>query len=282
MAVNRREAYERSRVEAFKQMPEQRLYRIVAVARNLWNQSGQPLPSELDENTLFAYRAVFEKSAQPENYAWMLRDLYAACRDFRLLEILPDAALGRSPQQIYSYLQNLQSQVLYELRNEASADTILARIKKLRESGRGLEPAGGQAPFAPRTPQKEPVPQLTSTDQRALDLLEALVERRSSEVLNQPGPHVAACVAALQRAFDRPWIDGEPRLMAGFLHGLGTLPNPQLVAEQLRELHVLADHAPAASRDHLAIVSELSNLLFWSYNRRDEALETMEAEVRRL
>ncbi len=255
MAVNRREAYERSRVEAFKLMPEQRLYRIVAVARNLWNQTGQPLPSELDENTLFAYRAIFEKSAQPENYAWMLRDLYAACRDFRLLEILPDAALGRSPQQIYSYLQNLQSQVLYELRNEASADTIIARIKKLRDG------------------------KLTSTDQRALDLLEALVERHSSEVLNQTGPHVAACLAALQRAFDRPWSDGEPRLMASFLRNLGTLPNPKLADEQLRELRALAEHAPAG-RDHLAIVSELSNLLFWSYNRRDEALDLMQAEVR--
>jgi hypothetical protein len=33
-------------------------------------------------------------------------------------------------------VNNLQSQVLYELRNEATADEILTRIKQLRERGR--------------------------------------------------------------------------------------------------------------------------------------------------
>jgi predicted Zn-dependent protease len=255
MISSRRDAYERSRIEAFKLVPEQYLANRFYGVRNRWLQTDRPLPSELDDNTLFAFRALFEKSANPENYLGQLRDLYAACRDFRLLQMLPDAVVGRSPQQIYAFLENLRSQVLAELHNEATADEITARIKKLREG------------------------KLTPTDLRALDLTEALVERRASEVLNQPGPHVAACLAALRRAFDRQWGESEPRMMAGFLRNLETLHDPKLVDEQIRELRALADMAPAASRDHLLITNDLCNLLFWSYGRRDEAIEQMETEV---
>src|SRR5262249_20358454 len=118
------------------------------------------------------------------------------------------------------------------------------------------------------------------TDLRALDLFEAIVERRASEVLNQPGPHAAACLAALKRAFERQWGEGEPRMMATFLHGLGTLPDPKLVDEQLREMRSLADMTRAAGRDHLHITADLCGLLFNSYGRHDEAIEQMEAEIR--
>ncbi len=252
----RRDAAERSRIEVFKQMPEYQLGNLFYSVRRLWYPSERPLPTELDENSLLAFHALFEKSAQPENYLWQLRDLYAACRDFRLLEVLPDAVLGRSPQQIYTFLQSLQGQVLGELHSEAPADEILARIKSLRAEKR------------------------TATDLRALDLFEALIERRSAEVLNQPGPHVAASVAALRRAFDRAWSDGEPILMAGFLQSLGTLPQPPLIDEQLRELRALQAIPPAASRDRLKITNSLSSLLFWSYNKHDQALQEMEAEMR--
>ena len=256
LVSNRRELYERSRVEAFKQMPEQQLANMLYQVRSRWIRQDQPLPSELDENTLFAFRALFEKSANPENYLHQLRDLYAACRDFRLLAMLPDAVLGRSPQQVYAFLNTLQGTVLAELRNEATADEILVRVKKL---------GGGD-----RTP----------TDLRALDLLEAVVERKSSEVLNQPGPHIDPCLAALRRAFDRKWADGEPVQMANFLRQLGTLPHAKLIEEQLRELRELLKLAPAAGRDHLLITNELANLLFWSYSRKDEAISEMEVEVR--
>ena len=256
LMADRRDDYERSRVEAYKMTPEQLLYNRLNVVRNRWGQTGQPLPSELDENTLFVFRALFAKSGRPENYLWLLRELYAACRDFRLLQMLPDAVVGRSPQQIYPFLQSLQSQTLDEVHNEATADEILARIKKLR---------GGK---------------LTATDLRALDLLEAIVERRASEVLNQPGPHVAACLAALRRAFDRKWSDGEPRLMATFLRNMNTLRDPKLADEQIRELRALVAMTPAASRDHLLITNELCTLLFNSYGRHEEAIQEMEAEVR--
>lgn len=254
LVSNRRDAYERSRIEAYKLMPENYLYQMAYQISNRWRY-GNALPGELDENTLFLYKALFEKSAQPENYLNQLRDLYAACRDFRLLQMIPDAVLGRTPQQVYSFLQNLQSQVLYEVRNEATADEILARVKKLREG------------------------KLTVTDQRALDLMEALVERKSSELLNQPGPHIDACLAALQRAFQRDWSAGEPRMMVHFLMQLGTLPNEKLKTEQLREMRELQKLAPAASRDHLWMTSDTGHILFWSYGAHDEAIREMDAEV---
>lgn len=253
---NRREDYEKSRIEAYKQLPEQAMNNLFGSLRNRWMRNDLPLPSQLDENTLFAMRALFEKSAAPENYFYQLRELYAACRDFRLLDMLPDAVLGRSPQQIYNFLQNMQGSVLVEVRNEATADEIIARIKKLRER------------------------KLTETDQRALDLMEALVERRASEVLNQPKPHVDICLTAMKRAFDRAWSEGEPILMAGFLRNLGTLPHQSLIDEQIRELRALQATTKATSRDHLVITDHLCNLLFGSYGRHDAAIEGMEAEVR--
>jgi Flp pilus assembly protein TadD len=255
IASDRRAAYERSRIESFKQAPEHQLYNMLYQVRNRWMWPNQPLPSELDENTLFALRALFEKSASPENYLSQLRDLYAACRDFRLLEMLPDAVLGRSPQQAYSFLLNLD-QVLSELRNEATADEIIARVRQLREADR------------------------TAIDLRALDLIEAVIERKSSEVLNQPGPHADACLAALERAFGHQWADGELVQMANFLSRLGALHHPKLLDEQLRELRELQKLASGAARDHLLITNNLSNLLFWSYGRKDDAIRQMEAEVR--
>ncbi len=255
LVKDRRHDYEQARIESFKQLPEQYMNNMFWGLRNRWLRTDLPLPSQLDDDTLLALRALFQKSASPENYFWQLRELYAACRDFHLLDMLPDAVLGRSPQQIYSFLLNMQSNVLSEVRNEATADEILGRIKKLREG------------------------KLTETDQRALDLMEALVERRCSEVLNQPKPHIDACLAAMKRAFDRQWSDGEPILMAGFLKNLGTLPHQPLVDEQIRELRALQVLAKPASRDHLIITDHLCNLLFWSYGRHDPAIEEMQAEV---
>ena len=263
LVSNRRAAYERSRIEAFKQMPEHQLSNSLYQVRNRWYQTNVPLPSELDENSLFTFRALFEKSAAPENYLWQLRDIYAASRDFRLLQMIPDSVLGRSPQQVYSFLNTLQSQVLYELRNEATADEILKVVGTLR---------------VPKPDGTRSVP-TTNTDLRALDLLEALVERKSSEVLNQPGPHIDACVAALQRAFQREWSAGEPRMMSNFLYQLGSLPSEKLKAEQLRELRELQRLAPPNSRDHLAITADVCRLMFWNYSQKDSALREMEVAV---
>ena len=187
LVSNRREAYEVNRIIAYMQMPEQHhLQQLTYQAQNRWPQANNP-SGELDENTLFVFKALFEKSAQPQNYLWQLHTIYVATRDFRLLQMLPDAVLGRSPQQIYEFIPMLQNQILSQLRNEATADEIVTRIKTLRDGNR------------------------TNTDLALpLDLLEAMIERKSSELQNQPGPHIDACLAALQRAFKRDWAEGEP------------------------------------------------------------------------
>lgn len=254
LVTNQRAQYERSRIEAYKVMPEWQLGQFIYQQTSRWEQRDGSLTT-LDDEALFAFKALFEKSASPENYLWQLRAIYANSRDFRTLQMLPDSMLGRSPQQVYSFLGHLSGTILTELRNEAHADEILARIKELRAGER------------------------TTTDLRALDLLEALVERRSSEVLNQPGPHIEACIAALQRAFQRQWGEGEPRLMSNFLFSLGTLQD-KLSVEQLRELKELQKIAPAKSRDHLQVTSDLCHLIGHSYRRFDEAIREMSVEVR--
>lgn len=256
LVMNRRADTDRAKLEAIMKAPEYQLAQVVQQSRYRWMRTDLPLPTGLEEATLLAYRALFKKSANPENYLSQLREHYTACRDFRLLQMVPEAMLGRSPQQVYAFIQQVRSQVLYELRNEATADEIVATIAKLR------------------TPERTP------TDLRALDILEAVVERQSSEVLNQPGPHVTAAVAALQRAFAREWQPGEPVLMAQFLYDLGGLPQPALKDEQLRELRVLQQQAQDDPRAHLQITQHYTNLLGWSYTQMNDAIREMEAEVR--
>jgi autotransporter-associated beta strand protein len=276
LARNRRADHDRAVTSSYRHLDEYRLTQLLHAARNARERrAGDGAPSDPNDMALAVFRVLFEKAASPENYLYMLRDEYQAERDVRMLEMLPDAVLGRSPQQIYKLLIAAKERVLYDLRNEAAADAIVARIKVLRTSDRSI------------------------TDLRALDLLEAIVERQSAEVLNQPGPHVDACLAALKRAFDRQWGAGEPREMAVYLGALGKLPAPALVEEQLRELAALREAAkvaekrageepaagkgsaatPANGRDRLVITAELAKLLYRAYNRRDEALRTLEAEL---
>ena len=61
------------------------------------------------------------------------------------------------------------------MRDEATADEIVERIAELPPTAK------------------------TAVDQRALDLLELLVERRAAELQNQPGPHADKALAALRR-----------------------------------------------------------------------------------
>ena len=90
--------------------------------------------------------------------------------------MLADGVVGQSAGKIYPFLQGM-SGVLSEVRDEATADELVARIAKIRPTA------------------------TTAVDRRAIDLLELLVERRASELQNQPGPHADKALAALGRAF---------------------------------------------------------------------------------
>jgi hypothetical protein len=254
-AVDRREDYERTVVDAYLQLEEWNLQQMVQGRLNWWNRGAATLPSELDPQTLQAFQALFRKSSSPGYYVWLLRDFYAACRDFRLLAMIPDALLGRTQQTAYPFLESLNSTLLAEVRDEAVADEILRRVGKLRDR------------------------ELTALDARALDLLEALVERRSAEVLNQPGPHVDAAVAALRRAFRDEWAEGEQVQMARLLAQLGRISAPRLGEIQVQQLRSLFDGAPRGSVERMQIAGWLANALFWSYDRQDEALAVLQGAV---
>ncbi len=255
---NRREDQERASLSAWMTMPEQNLAQQLYHARNRWlgHNKNQPPPTEMDEATLLAIRALLSKAGNPENYFYHIRDLYQASRDFRVLKTIPRGILGYSPQQIYPYLNSVTQQLLSEIRNEAPADELMQEIKILRQE------------------------KLTTIDLRALDLLEAIVERRASEVLNQPGPHVEGVLTALRRAFEREWTKGEHSLMAGWLGGLGKLPDQQLRDEQLRELAALGKLVLDNSREQLLIKREYYKLLYWHYDRQREAIAEFTAALR--
>jgi Flp pilus assembly protein TadD len=228
MVHNQREQYERASVAVYRTTPEYRLYRSLAARLNPWQRRDGHLPTELDKEVLFMFAALFEKSSSPQSYLGQLREFYQACRDFRLLAVLADAVVGHTAARVYPFLQGMDS-VLGEVRDEATADALIKHIGETRKRAR------------------------TAVDRRALDLLEALVERRAAELQNQPGPYVKRALAALVGAFEHDWSPGEPRLMADFLAGMGHITQQPLAGEQLRQLKALYEKAEAGTIDRLHI-----------------------------
>ena len=255
LVADRPDDYRRARIDTFAKMGEYKISNWLNHNLQRWTRSDARPPSELNEDVLFAFEALFEKSQSPDYYCGNLKAYYTACRDFRLLKMIPNAVVGRTPQQIYPFLSKLNSGVLSELRNEATADEIVARIEELRKT------------------------KTTATDLRALDLLEAMVRRKAAEILNQPGPHVDAALNAMQRAFDRDWADGEKLQMAEFLKDLHKISNETLAAEQLREIRQLHAQTAAGSDTHFQISWYLAQVLGW-YNQPEQAIRTMEVALR--
>ncbi|MBN1852339.1 MAG: hypothetical protein JW829_06430, partial [Pirellulales bacterium] len=147
--VDRREDFRRAKIEIYKTTEEWQLLNTITSALQPWQRSDQTLPSTLDDDTLLLFAALIEKSNQPQNYLWHLRSFYTATRDFRLLACLADAVVGQTAGKIYPLLEQMHL-VLAEVRDEATADSIVEHIAKLR------------------TCAKTPI------DHRALDLLNML------------------------------------------------------------------------------------------------------------
>ncbi len=246
----------RARIEVFKSTEEWQISNWIRQKQHPWTRRDVPLPTELDENVLFAFQALFEKSNTPQSYVYQLREFYTASRDFRLLQMVADSIVGRTPQQVYPFLRSLSASLLNEVRNEATADKTLERLREVREKAE------------------------SATDLRALDLLECLIERRAATVQNQPGPHVEAAVAALKRAFQREWADGEVRQMAEFLDSLNTISRPTLAEERLRQLRELHGMTKPDTDDGVTVAWHLAHALYWSHDRQQEALALMEIAVR--
>ncbi len=290
MATDRRGDYERSRFESFLVMDGRELQQWIGRKRQVWHRVDGALPTQLDEKVLYAFQALFEKSSQPGNYINDLQAYYSACRDFRLLEMIPDSVIGRTPQQVYPFLATLHNGLLHEIRNESTADEILKRIDELRADTRARV-AGVGATRNPGRDESEDDdsgasqrsspghPKLTSIDLRALDLLEAILERRSADVLNQPGPHVDKAVAAMKRAFERTWANGEERQMALLLDRFGHSAHEPLEDERVRQLQVLHDRTESGTDDRVVLANILGNVLFYSHNRKEDGLAVQAAAI---
>ncbi len=255
LVADRRDPYQRARIAVFQSMQEYQIHNWLRQKIEPWNRSDVRLPTELDEDVLFGFQALLEKSNQPENYLNDLRNFYTSCRDFRVLKMVPDSVVGRTPQQIYPFLQRLSSTVLYEIRKEATADQLLQHLYAVREKVD------------------------TPTDARALDLLESLVERQAANVLNQPQPHIKVAVAALRRAFERGWAEGEVRQMAQFLSELGTTSQREIAEERLHQLRQLHRLTPPGSEDRLFVGWYLAHALFHSYGDRAGSLAMIESAL---
>ncbi len=251
MAVNRRADYDLARVETFKAIDEWRLNQWLWSTLQPWQRYNdqQPPPRELDVEVLYALTALFEKASQPQIYLNQVQQFYAATRDFRLLAGLADAVIGQTAERVYPFIESM-SGVLGEVRDEATADSIVERIAT---TGRRAK---------------------TDVDRRALDLLELLVQRRAAEIQNQPGPHVQKALAAMRRAWKRQWSQGEPRLIADLLASLGHISQQPLADEQVSELESLYRDAARGTADRLKIGTALART-YWDYSRTDRAIDLL-------
>jgi tetratricopeptide (TPR) repeat protein len=249
MVVDRRKDYQRSKIAMYKTMEERRMSNWLSQQLRPWQQQRGQLPEELDAEVLIVFQALFAKSGSPQNYLYQLREFYRATRDLRLPGGLPDAVIGHTAGKVYPFLQGMGTE-LSEIREEATADSIVERIVEVRQEAK------------------------TTIDRRALDLLESLIERRAAELLNQPGPHGEKALAAMQRAFKREWSSGEPRLMADFLAGLGAITDAKLAEEQIRELTELHREATPGTIDRLHIAHQLAQT-HWNYSRREVAIDLL-------
>jgi tetratricopeptide (TPR) repeat protein len=253
LVQNQRDAHERAANAVYKTTPEHLLSRMIAFRLQPWQRNDGHLPTELDPEVLRIFAVLFHQSVTPQSYLWQLQQFYDACRDFRLLTGLADAVIGHTAAEVYPFLQGMQP-VLSEVRDEATADEIVKRIAEVRPRAK------------------------STVDQRALDLLEVLVQRRAAELQNQPGPHRERALAALVRASKREWSAGEPRLMADFLAGLGRIAQPTLAAEQLRQLKELHAAATPGTFDTLHIAHRRA-LTLNAYDRGADASDLLQTAL---
>jgi predicted Zn-dependent protease len=253
LVQGQKEAHERAALAVYKTIPERQLSRMIWAKLSPWRRGDAHLPTQLDKEVFRMFAVLFEKSASPHSYLEQLREFYEASRDSRFLAVLPDAVLGHTVEQIYPFVQGMHS-ILDEVRDEAAADELVKRIGEVRSRAK------------------------SDVDRRALDLLEAQVERRAAELKNQPGPHLDRALKAMQQAFKRAWSPGEPRLMADYLAGLGKISQPALAEEQLRQLKDLRADSAKGSLDRLHIAHQFSKTLH-GQGRGGEAVDVLETAL---
>lgn len=267
LVMDRRRQFEQAMIDIYQTTEEWKLSDQLSQYLRPWRQADGQLPSQLDEQVLLIFKAVLGKSQNPEIYSHQLREFYQATRDFRLLGVIPDAVVGQTAGQVYPFLNSLDP-LLSEIRDEATADSIVERIAAIRHS---IKRQAGQV-------RGDATAQEIRVDLRALDMLEMMVERRAAELLNQSTPHAEKALAAMERAFQDQWSNGEPRLMAEFLFRLGCISSQPLADRQLRQIQTLHKQAAAGNIDRLYIAFAWSRLM-WLYQQREAAVDRLRVAI---
>ncbi len=251
-ALDRADAARGARLRSYEALGEHALGNRLNSDSGAYQRSGEEPPPELDPEIPLRFIALLRKAANPANWQWTLHRYYAATKDFRLLECLPEAVLGHSAQGIYPFLE--QSGALFDLvQEEATVDRLRAHLADLREQAR------------------------TDVDRRALRLLEFGMLRRAAAQAHGTERHAEGALAALRAAAKGEWTEGEPALMASFLASQGTLQPESLAEEQLRLLRELTGASDNAF-DRFTVSGHLARTL-WGYRRADEALRTLEGAL---
>ena len=176
------------------------------------------LPGELDKDVLRVFTALFEKSSQPQNYLYQLRSSTGPRETSACWPAWATRSSATRRARSIRSCKNM-SGVLGEVRDEATADSIVERIAEMRSG------------------------QKTEIDRRAWTCWKC----SSSRGGRIAKPARAACRGRWRPAAGQPtqWSAGEPRLMADLLASLGHIPQ-QLADEQVRKLESL--HREAAAR----------------------------------
>ncbi|MFH1530986.1 MAG: VIT domain-containing protein [Pseudomonadota bacterium] len=246
LVEGRRSDRDGANLERFLAMPE---YELSNLYYTKSSQTGVTGVVEVDEEILAILTALLQKSQYPANYIWQIQTLFQQTREPRLLNVVAKGLLGHSPGGVYPVLENIRY-LLQEIQDEASVDAVVEAIEGALKDA------------------KSPV------DRRALDLLLVAAERRAAELINQPGAHGRKALAALARAEKGVWQDGERRLMAGFLAGLGAITWDELATAQRRTLTTLLDGEAPGTEDHLAVASYLATVR-WVYGMQAQAIAGM-------
>jgi Flp pilus assembly protein TadD len=262
MAVNRRSDHDKAVRNSYMTQQEDNLSNMLNRMVQPWQRNDGKMPTELDPEVLTLLSVLYEKSSSPQNYVWRTQELYVSTRDFRILTGLADAVVGHTAERIYPFLQTMHNSglsevddsVLSEVKDEATVDSLIEHLTEVREKAK------------------------TTVDQRALDLLELMCERRAAELLNQPGPHAEKALASMQRAFRREWSPGERRLMADFLQNLDRISQSNLAAEQISQLQTLHRQEAKGTPDRLHVAKCLAQCLA-NYARHTEAIDLLSAAI---
>jgi len=206
----------------------------------------------LEEDVFLRFSAMMRKSGNPGRHLNLLTNYYKNTKDFRLLEILPEAVIGQSAAKIYDFLKNIK-QVTNLIQDEATVDRIENYLAIKRETA------------------------LSAVDRRALFMIEFLVRSRAADQAIGQMSHIEAAMNAMKKAFKGEWADGEMLLMAKFLAGIGSLVSP-LDKEILSQLQRLHDMTAPKSQARFDIGLQRSSTLY-AYDLRVEAIRILSGAI---